>query len=85
MHEILYGLKKYGGDTRYAAYLPAVDYTQRDALLSSELELAAEAKGRKVNRPDAMIAAIAINAGAKLYMNNADHFKAFERFGLKLF
>jgi predicted nucleic acid-binding protein len=42
-------------------------------------------KGKKIARPDAMIAAIAINAGAKLYTNNISHFKAFESFGLELF
>ncbi len=85
MHEVLYGIKKYGGSIEYVTALPIIAYTREDAMLSAELERKAEMKGKKVSRPDTMIAAIVINAGAKLYTNNVSHFKVFESFGLELF
>lgn len=85
MHEVLYCLRKYGSKTKYVEMLPVIGYTKEDALLSAELEYNAETAGRKVSRPDSMIAAIAINSGAKLYTGNTTHFKPFESQGLKLF
>ncbi|MDE1868349.1 MAG: type II toxin-antitoxin system VapC family toxin [Candidatus Micrarchaeota archaeon] len=85
LHEVLHGTIKYGKPSEYIAVLPVLSYTKADAVLSSELEYRAEAKGRRVTKPDAMIAAIAINNGAKLYTFNKSHFKGFEDLGLNLF
>lgn len=85
MHEVLYGIKKHSKSSEYVSALPVIGFTKEDAILSSNLELKAEKEGKKVNRPDAMIAAITINAGAKLFTNNTGHFKAFESMGLVLF
>lgn len=83
LHEILYGLLKYATPSEYLLQLPVLDYTNEDAKLSAEMEVRAEAKGRKALRTDAMIAAIAVNNNAKLYTNNKSHFEYFD--GLELF
>jgi len=85
LHEILYGLKKYAKPVRDVLLLRVIDYTKQDAQLSSELELNAEKRGTPVTRTDTMIAAIAINRGAKLFTFNKKHFRPLEAFGLKLF
>jgi tRNA(fMet)-specific endonuclease VapC len=82
LHEMLYGLLKYAKPSEYLMQLPVLDYTAGDAKLAAELEIRAEAKGRKVLRTDAMIAAIAINNNARLYTNNRTHFEHFD--GLEL-
>jgi len=81
LHEILFGLYKYANSKK--AYniklLDVVDFTKADAELSAKLEIDAEKKGNKVPRFDAMIAAVAINRGFKLFTFNEDHFKGFEK------
>lgn len=77
LHEILYGLLKYAKPSDYLMQLPVLSYTKDDARLAAELESSSEAKGRKVLRTDAMIAAIAINNNARLYTNNKRHFEHF--------
>ncbi len=84
-HEVLYGIFKYGKGTDDMLQIPTLSYTRQDAAVSSRLEYALEAKGKKTARMDTMIAAIAINNGAKLYTANHKHFKEFAEFGLQLF
>ena len=83
IQEVLYGLLKYARQTEYLLQLPTIDYDKEDAKLAAELDWTPEMKGRKINRADAMIAAIAINNNAKLYNNNKKHFS--EIAGLELF
>ncbi len=74
IQEVLYGLLKYAKQTTYMLQLPTIDYNKEDARLAAELEWKTEIKGRKIDRVDAIIAAIAINHNAKLYTNNKKHF-----------
>ncbi len=85
LHEILFGLYKYADNKKIdkLKLLDVVDFTKDDAALSAKLELKAEKKGEMVPRFDAMIAAVAINRGFKLFTFNKDHFERFE--GLTLF
>ena len=83
LHEVLYGLMKYAKPSEYLMQIPVLDYSSGDAELSAKLEISMERKGRKMARTDAMIAAIAINANAKLYTNDKKHFKGVA--GLELF
>jgi tRNA(fMet)-specific endonuclease VapC len=85
VHEILYGLQKYGRPVKEILLLPILNYTKKDAALSSKIELGAEDKGKSMRRTDAMIAAIAINNGASLYTFDLKHFSSLKTFGLKLF
>jgi len=85
LHEILYGIQKRGKPAGEVLQLPVLNYTKSDASLSAELELKAEKRGTPVRKPDAMIAAIAMNNGAKLYTSDLKHFKPLESLGLKLF
>jgi len=85
LHEILYGIQKRGKPAGEVLQLPVLNYTKSDASLSAELELKAEKRGTPVRKPDAMIAAIAMNNGAKLYTLDVRHFKPLESLGLKLF
>ena len=85
LHEILYGIQKRGKPAGEVLQLPVLNYTKSDASLSAELELKAEKRGTPVRKPDAMIAAIAMNNGAKLYTLDMKHFKPLESLGLKLF
>jgi len=64
--------------------LPILSYTKKDAVLSNKIEVEVERKGKNSCRTDAMIAAITINNGAKLYTFNQKHFNAFHDFGLEL-
>lgn len=82
LHEIMYGLLKYSRPLNDIVQLPVLNYTKTDAELSSELELKAERKGKRLLRTDAMIAAITINNNGKLYTNNIKHFKDFENLEL---
>jgi tRNA(fMet)-specific endonuclease VapC len=85
LHEVLYGLHKYGKPVQELLSLPILSYTKKDAVLSSKIELEAEKKGKTVCRTDAMIAAITINNNAKLYTFNLRHFEALQDLGLELY
>jgi predicted nucleic acid-binding protein len=85
LHEVLYGLHKYGKPIKELLLLPILSYTKKDAVLASKIELEVEKKGKTACRTDAMIAAITINNGAKLYTFNVKHFEAFQDLGLELY
>ena len=85
IHEVLFGMHKYGKPVKELLQLPVLDYTKKDALLSSKLELHAEQEGKPIMRTDSMIAAIAINNNAFFYTFNAKHFESLKSQGLKLF
>jgi len=85
LHEVLYGLHKYGKPVQELLLLPILSYNKKDAVLSSKIEFEAEKKGNPVCRTDAMIAAITINNNAKLYTFNLRHFKALQDRGLELY
>ncbi len=85
LHEVLYGLHKYGKPVEELLSLPVLSYTKKDAVLSSKIEFEAEKKGNPACRTDAMIAAITINNDAKLYSFNTKHFTAFQNLGLELY
>ena len=85
LHEVLYGLHKYGKPVKEILLLPILNYTKKDAVLSSKIELEAEEKGNPIRRTDAMIAAITINNAAKLYTFDTKHFHPLKTPGLKLF
>ena len=85
VHEILYGLQKYGKPVKEILLLPVLNYTKKDATLSSKIELEAEEKGKPIRRTDAMVAAITINNGAALYTFDLTHFSPLKTLGLKLF
>jgi predicted nucleic acid-binding protein len=84
LHEVLYGLHKYGKPIKELLLLPILSYTKKDAVLASKIEFEVEKKGKIACRTDAMIAAITINNGAKLYTFNLKHFEAFQELGLEL-
>jgi len=85
LHEILYDLQKYAKPIKEILLLPVLNYTKKDSILSSKIELEAESKGMPIRRTDAMIAAITINNGATLYTFNLKHFKPLKNLNLKLF
>jgi len=85
MHEVLLGLYKYGRPLREFLQFPVIDYTKKDAVLSSKLEFEAEKSGRPALRTDAMIAAMAINNRLSVYTFNIKHFTTFKSQGLMLF
>jgi tRNA(fMet)-specific endonuclease VapC len=85
IHETLYGLHKYAKPIKEILLLPALNFTKKDATLSSKIEFETETKGKPVRRTDAMIAAIAINARAALYTFDLKHFAPLKTFGLNLF
>ncbi len=80
LHEILFGLYKYANNSKIEKILllDVIDFTKNDAALSAKLEVKAEKKGNKAPRFDAMIAAVAINRGFKLFTFNKKHFEVFE-------
>ncbi len=84
LHEVLYGLQKYGKPVKELLLLPILSFTKKDAGLSSKLELEMEKQGHPACRTDAMIASIAINNGAKLYTFNLRHFSGFQNLGLDI-
>jgi tRNA(fMet)-specific endonuclease VapC len=84
IHEILYGLHKYGQPVKEILLLPVLNYMKKDAVLSSKIELEAEERGNSIRRTDAMIAAITINNGAALYTFDLKHFSPLKALGLKL-
>ena len=79
LHEILYGLHKYTDHVKLERILvlDVVEFRKDDAVLSSKLEVETGKKGKKVPRFDAMIAAVAINRGFKLFTFNRKYFEAF--------
>lgn len=85
LHEVLYGLQKYGKPVKELLLLPILSYSKKDAVLSSKIELEIEKKGKTCSRTDAMISAITINNGVKLYTFNQRHFNAFQDQGLELY
>ena len=85
LHEITYGLRKYARPVSGVLQLPVLDYTKEDANLSAKIKLEAERAGRAIRRTDAMIAAVAISHGAKLYTHDLKHFGPLEAQGLTLF
>jgi predicted nucleic acid-binding protein len=85
VHEILYGLHKYGKPVKEILLLPVLHYVKKDAALSSRIELEAEERGSPIRRTDAMIAAITMNNGASLYTFDLKHFNPLKSLGLKLF
>lgn len=85
VHEILYGLHKYGKPVKEILLLPVLHYIKKDAALSSRIELEAEERGSPIRRTDAMIAAITMNNGASLYTFDLKHFNPLKSLGLKLF
>lgn len=84
LHEILFGLYKYANISKIdkILMLDVTDFTKDDAALSAELEVNAEKRGNKIPRFDAMIAAVAINRGIKLFTFNKKHFDVFEELSL---
>jgi tRNA(fMet)-specific endonuclease VapC len=84
LHEIIYGFQKYGKSVGEVKQLPVLAYTKEDAILAATLELKAEKKGTPILRTDAMIAAMVINNGAKLFTLDLKHFGPLETLGLKL-
>ena len=85
LHEILFGLKKSNNPAKEVLKLPILNYTKRDARKASSLELNAEKKGEPTRRTDAMIAAVTVNNGGKLYTFDKNHFEPLESEGLSLF
>jgi tRNA(fMet)-specific endonuclease VapC len=85
IHEVLFGLHKYGKPVKELLQLPVLNYTKNDAVLSSKLELEAEQAGKPIRRTDTMVAAIAINNNAILYTFDLKHFNLLKSHGLKLF
>ncbi len=85
LHEVLYGLEKYGKPTQTISSLPTMPFDKDAAALSSKIEADLEKIGRPVQRADAMIAAVTIKTGARLYTYNIAHFERMESFGLGLF
>ena len=85
IHEILYGLHKYGKPVKEILLLPVLNYMKKDAVLSSKIALEAEERGNSIRRTDTLIAAITINNGAALYTFDLKHFSPLKALGLKLF
>ncbi len=85
LHEIMYGLKKYGKSIKELLQLPIIDYSREAALLSAEIEYESEKGGTPVRRTDSMIAAVAIKESMQLLTLNTKHFEPIARKGLKFF
>ncbi|MEA1925220.1 MAG: type II toxin-antitoxin system VapC family toxin [Candidatus Altiarchaeota archaeon] len=83
-HEILYGLIKYAKKRKEIHALKILDYTKKDAILSSQLEAKLDKEGKKTGRIDAMIASIAINNNSRFITLNKKHYQPLTRHGLKL-
>lgn len=76
LHEILYGIHKYGKKKiKGIEQLETIEFNRDDAILSSKLELQCEKKGKIAARIDTMIASVTINRKAKLFTFNQKHFK----------
>jgi predicted nucleic acid-binding protein len=85
LHEVLFGLHKYGKPVKELLQLPVLNYTKNDAVLSSKLEVETEKTGKPIRRTDTMVAAIAINNNATLYTFDLKHFEPLKSQGLNLF
>lgn len=85
LHEILYGCIKTGRPIEGLLTLRALPFTDEDSRLSGKIEAALEEKGAPVRRMDTMIAATAINLGAKFLTFNSRHFERMMAFGLRFF
>lgn len=85
IHEVMYGLIKYAKPVKELSMLPILSFTGNDARLSAELELKVEKKGQKIKRMDSMIAAIAINNGARLYTLDKADFPKLREYGLTIY
>lgn len=85
LHEILCSMQKFAAPVKETLLLPVLDYTKKDAALSSKLEQEGERTGTSVRRVDAMMAAIAMNNGAALYTLDPKHYNGFKSLGLKFF
>jgi tRNA(fMet)-specific endonuclease VapC len=85
LHEVLFGINKYHKPMADLMQLHTLDYTRKDAILSSKIETEAESAGTPIQRTDAMIAAIAINNNTALFTFNLKHFEPLKKYGLKLF
>ena len=76
LHEILYGFGQYGKERiKGLELLPVLNFEDRDAVMSADIEIAAERRGQDLSRIDAMIAAMAINRKAKLFTFDRKHFE----------
>jgi len=83
LHEILYGLYKFGKKRISAVEkLETIGFCKEDAILSAHLEFDAEQKGYSLSRIDAMIAAITLNRKAQLFTFNQKHFRSIPRLSL---
>lgn len=80
LHEMSYGLLKYGKIIPDLEKLEIIPFLKEDAILSATLEADYEKNG--LSRIDSMIAAIAINRKAKLYTFNQRHFNPVKRLQL---
>jgi tRNA(fMet)-specific endonuclease VapC len=85
LHEILCSIQKSATSLKETLLLPVLDYTKKDAALSSKLEQEGERTGTHMRRIDTMIAAIVLNNGAALYTLNQNHYNGFKTQGLKFF
>ena len=83
LHEIQYGIYKYGKKKiKELDQIDTLDFKRDDAKLSAKLELECEKKGKPVSRIDSMIAAMAINRKARIYTFNKKHFQSFSKLKL---
>jgi tRNA(fMet)-specific endonuclease VapC len=85
LHEILCSMQKFAAPVKETLLLPVLDYTKKDAALSSKLEQEGERTGSSVRRADAMMVAIVMNSGAALYTLDVKHYNGFKSLGLKFF
>ena len=85
LHEILCSMQKFAAPVKETLLLPVLDYTKKDAALSSKLEQEGERTGTTIRRADAMMAAIVMNNGASLYTLDPKHYNGFKSLGLKFF
>jgi tRNA(fMet)-specific endonuclease VapC len=85
LHELLYGCLKHSKPTDRLFDLQVLPFSKTDAALSSKIEAGLDAAGTSAQRADAMIAAVAINSGGRLFTFNVAHFELMTGYGLKLF
>ncbi len=85
LHELLYGLGRRSAVTNELARLATLEFAERDAELSSRIELNMEEQGSPIPRLDAMVAAVTIHSSGKLFTFDRKHFNSLQSFGLKLF
>ncbi len=85
LHELLYGLDGRSAITNELARLSTLEFAEKDAELSSRIELNMEKQGSPIPRLDAMVAAVTIRSSGKLFTFDRKHFNSLQSFGLKLF